>query len=400
MIAGGGAAGFFAAIHAKASKPNARIMIIEKSQKLLSKVLVSGGGRCNVTYNETDLEALLKNYPRGRTLLKWVLRKWGVLNTIRWFEAHGVELKTEDDGRMFPVTDDSRTVAGALLNAAEQLGIIIRTGTGIESILPENGIFRVQVTGKEIILAKNVIIATGGFPKKEQYRFLQNLGLEISDPVPSLFTFNIPDKSLHELKGISSSWGRVKIKGLEGWYEGPVLITHWGISGPAVLKTSAYLARELRAMNYEFTAMVDWTGLGEEEAREHFISHLLMNSAKQICNANPFSFPRKLWEYLLAKSGIPNDKLCRDLNKNEKNKLLENCIRTELKASGKTTFKEEFVTAGGVSVNEIDANTMQSKKIPGLFFAGEVIDMDGITGGFNFQAAWATGYIAGSSAVK
>jgi predicted Rossmann fold flavoprotein len=199
---------------------------------------------------------------------------------------------------------------------------------------------------------------------------------------------------------VSSPWGRVKVKGLDGWFEGPVLITHWGVSGPAILRASAWLARELHNLNYHFSVLIDWTGMGQERASEHFISHLLMNSAKQIGNANPFLFPRKLWEYLIDKSNIPVDKTCRDLSKNEKNKLLELCIRSEYQTKGKTTFKEEFVTAGGVALGEIDSNTMMHKNIPGLFFAGEIIDMDGITGGFNFQAAWATGYIAGSSAAK
>jgi predicted Rossmann fold flavoprotein len=400
LIVGGGAAGFFAAIHAKATKPHLNIVIAEKSDKLLSKVLISGGGRCNVTYNEPDLDSLLTQYPRGRLLLKWVLRKWGVVNTIRWFESHGVELKTEEDGRMFPISDDSKTIASALLNAADQLGITVLTKKGVRGIqILEKG-FNVIFTDSEQMGCKKLVIATGGFPKLEQFGFLSRLGIEINPPVPSLFTFNIPDPELHELQGVSSPWGRVKIKGIEGWFEGPVLITHWGISGPGVLKTSAFLARELNALNYEFTAIVDWTGMGEEQAREHFISYLLMNSPRQIINANPFSFPKKLWEYLINKVGIEKGKLCRDLNKAEKNKLLELCIRTECHASGKTTFKQEFVTSGGVLISEIDANTMQSKNIPGLYFAGEVVDIDGVTGGFNFQAAWATGYIAGSSAAK
>jgi predicted Rossmann fold flavoprotein len=202
------------------------------------------------------------------------------------------------------------------------------------------------------------------------------------------------------MQGISTPWGRIKVAGHEGWYEGPILITHWGLSGPAVLKASAFLARELQESNYNFSTLVDWTGLGEETAREHFVSHLLMHSAKQIGNANPFEFPRKLWEYLIETAGLDASKLCRNLNKTEKGKLLELCIRSPYNALGKTTFKEEFVTAGGIALKDIDANTMQAKNIPGLYFAGEIIDLDGVTGGYNFQAAWATGYVAGSSAVK
>lgn len=399
LVIGGGAAGFFSAIHAKATKPKASVVILEKSNKLLSKVLVSGGGRCNVSHNQPDLSELLKAYPRGKSLLKWVLRKWGVVNTVRWFESHHVSLKTEEDGRMFPSTNDSSTIANALLVAAQNLGIEIITGNGLESLLPIENEFVVQTKEFEFA-AKSVIIACGGFPKIEQYQFISNLGIQIEPPVPSLFTFNIPDTQLYDLKGVSTPWGRVKVSGLDGWFEGPIMITHWGLSGPAILKASAFLARELHSSAYKYTVLTDWTGMGEEAAREHYISYLLMHSARQISNANPFEFPRKLWEFLLDRAEIKPDKLCRDLSKSEKNKLLEVCVRSEYKANGKTTFKEEFVTAGGVALSEIDANTMQSKKIPNLYFAGEIIDMDGITGGYNFQAAWATGYIAGSSSVK
>lgn len=399
-VIGGGAAGLFSAIHAKATKPGFEVIILEKSNKLLAKVLVSGGGRCNVTYNETDLSKLLMNYPRGRQLLKWVLRKWGVANTIRWFEAHGVELKTEDDGRMFPVSNQSRTIAEALLNAAKNLNVDIRMNCGVRAVKKVQEGFELILSDGNSILSKNVIVACGGFPKIEQFGFLQEIGLEITPPVPSLFTFNIPDPDLHKLMGVSSVWSRVKIKGLEGWQEGPVLITHWGLSGPAILRTSAFLARELYRLNYDFTAIVDWTGQGEEISREHFVSFLLMNSAKKIANTNPFPFPQKLWDYLIQKAGVEHSKICRDLSKSEKNKLLELCIRCEFDVKGKTTFKEEFVTAGGVSIAEIDPNTMQALSIPGLYFAGEIVDMDGVTGGFNFQAAWATAYIAGSSAAK
>lgn len=360
---------------------------------------ISGGGRCNVTHNQTDLTELLKNYPRGKSLLKWVLRKWSVTNTIRWFETHGVQLKTEEDGRMFPITDDSRTIVGALQNAAEQLGVEVWLSCGIDHI-EKNDIGFTCTQGNNHIQAKKIILASGGFPKSEQYQFLREMGLEIVEPVPSLFTFNIPQPELHALQGISTPWGRIKVEGHEGWYEGPILITHWGLSGPAVLKASAFLARELHETNYNFNALVDWTGMGEETAREHFVSHWLMHAAKQIGNANPFEFPRKLWEHLIETCGLDSSKLCRDLNKAEKGKLLERCIRSPYTALGKTTFKEEFVTAGGIALKEIDANTMQAKNIPGLYFAGEIIDLDGVTGGFNFQAAWATGYIAGSSAVK
>lgn len=400
MIIGGGAAGFFASIHAKATKNNLRVVIAEKSGKLLSKVLVSGGGRCNVTHNQTDNAELLMAYPRGRSLLKWALRKWSVTNTIRWFETHGVELKTEADGRMFPATDSSQTIANAILDSAEKLGVEVHTGLGLEKITVKDDGFHCLFNDKSEWISRRVIIATGGFPKKEQFDFITSLGIEIEDPVPSLFTFNIPDKDLHALMGISTIESKIKIESMPDWYEGPVLITHWGLSGPAVLKASSYLAKELHAANYKYTILVDWSAMGEETAREVLDSNLLMNSAKKLINTNPFDLPGRLWEFILQRSKVSAEKICRDLSKKEKNQILEQTVRCKFKANGKTTFKEEFVTAGGVITSEIDHDTMQSKKIKGLYFAGEVINMDGITGGFNFQAAWATGYLAGSSAAK
>lgn len=405
-MVGAGAAGFFAAINAKAVKPQKRVLIIEKTGKILSKVLVSGGGRCNVTHNETDLAALLTNYPRGKGLLKWTLRKWSVTNTIRWFERHGVALKTEEDGRMFPVTDKSSTIIDCLVQTAQNLGVQWETKTDMELLRPLNGGgFEVETSSGQLITAKTVILACGGWAKSEQYDFLRELGIEIINPVPSLFTFNVPDTPLKELQGVSVPWGRVKITGMEGgtdngWFAGPVLITHWGLSGPAVLKASAFLARNLEEVNYVATALVDWTGMGEEKARSLFEADLLMNAAKKIINVNPFGLPKRLWVHILNASAIDEDKTVRDLSKSEKNKILEFAVRTPLNIQGKTTFKEEFVTAGGVATTEVDKDSMESKSIPGLFFAGEILDVDGITGGFNFQAAWSTGYVAGVKAAE
>ncbi len=401
LVVGGGAAGFFAANHAKSSRQKARVIITEKTGKLLSKVIVSGGGRCNVTHNQTDNNELLLAYPRGKAILKWALRKWSVTNTIRWFEAHGVTLKTEADGRMFPMTDNSETIANCLYDSAIELGIEVHIKTSIVSFkpLPEKG-FLVTTDSGDSFKTKAIILASGGYNKLEQYQYLMDLGINIESPVPSLFTFNISDKKLHALMGVSTFGSKIKIMGAGDWYEGPVLITHWGLSGPAILKASAWLAPELAAMDYKYTVLVDWTGMGEEAGRDVFASALRMHAAKKISNVNPFDLPGRLWEFILDRAKIDPDKLCRDLSKPEKNRILENSIRCDFKAKGKTTFKEEFVTAGGVSTSEIDHDTMAAKKVPGLFFAGEIIDMDGITGGYNFQAAWATGYVAGSSAGK
>ncbi len=406
LIVGGGAAGYFAAIHAKTAKPAKKVLIIEKSNKLLAKVAISGGGRCNVTHNEPDLASILEYYPRGRGLLKWALRKWGVTNTIRWFERHGVQLKTEEDGRMFPISDDSATVVDCLLHEAERLGVECITSTGLKSFEPlsPKG-FRV-VTDKGInIVAKSLILACGGFPKLSQFDFIIRHGIEIIEPVPSLFTFNITDKELHSLMGISVQGCKVRVVGMDsgpekGWFSGPVLITHWGLSGPAVLKASAFLARELYAENYDVNMLVDWTGMGEEKARSLWDADLLMNAAKKVGNTNPFHLPARLWDLLLNRASVNAETVVRDLSKQDKNRLLENCIRSPFSVKGKTTFKEEFVTAGGVSITEIDKDTMECKKIPGLFFAGEIIDLDGVTGGFNFQAAWCTGYLAGVRAIE
>ncbi|MBL7812264.1 MAG: NAD(P)/FAD-dependent oxidoreductase [Bacteroidetes bacterium] len=403
LVLGGGAAGFFAAIHAKASKPGANVVILEKSNKVLAKVLISGGGRCNVTHNDTDNSSLIKNYPRGRALLKWPLRKWGVTNTIRWFERHGVMLKTEEDGRMFPESDSSESIAGALTDEVSRLGIPWHLRSGVSRIEQAESHFEVYLDNGNLWNARRVIVACGGFPKLESYAFLQNLGLEIVPPVPSLFTFDIKDPKLHELMGISTLGSRVKAEGMEaedgqGWFEGPVLITHWGLSGPAVLKASAWLARGLYDKKYNFRLFTDWSGLGEEKARESLISLWLMNAAKQVGNVSPFGMASRLWGYLLQRAGVPADKLCRDLTKHERNKLVELCVRCPFDVRGKTTFKEEFVTAGGVASQEVEKDSMESKKVPGLFFAGEILDIDGITGGFNFQAAWSTGQMAGVSA--
>jgi predicted Rossmann fold flavoprotein len=406
LVVGGGAAGFFAAIHAKASKPAKRVHIIEKSNKVLAKVLISGGGRCNVTYNEPDLTAILEHYPRGRGILKWAIRKWGVTNTMRWFGRNGVPLKVEEDGRIFPVSDSSASIAGCLTSVAARLGVTWETHTGLKSIKPlEGGGFEALTETGNTIRTSVVLLACGGFPKLSMFSFITDLGIEVEPPVPSIFTFNIADPSLHALKGVSVPWGKVRVAGMDagnekGWFSGPILITHWGLSGPAVLKSSAWLARELAACNYSFTVLVDWSGLGEEKGRSLFEADLLMNSAKKIVNVNPFTLPSRLWEYLIVRAGINSDTVVRDLAKTDKNRLLEQCIRCLWQAEGKTTFKEEFVTAGGVASHEVDKDTLECRKVPGLYFAGEILDIDGVTGGFNFQAAWSTGYVAGVRAAE
>jgi predicted Rossmann fold flavoprotein len=288
-----------------------------------------------------------------------------------------------------------------LYSTAAEQGVEIILKTGIKSIKPgEFKGFKVCTDKEEWFHTKAIIIAAGGLNKIENYNFISDLGIEIIPPVPSLFTFNIPDKKLHVLMGISTLGSKVKIAGTKEWYDGPILITHWGLSGPVVLKASSWLARELAEMQYKFTCLVDWTSMGEEKGRDVLQASLLMQNAKQIGNANPFDLPARLWDFILEKARVPQEKLCRDLSKPDKNRILENSIRCEFNARGKTTFKEEFVIAGGVSTAEINHDTMGSKKVPGLFFAGEIMDIDGITGGYNFQAAWATAYLAGSSAGK
>jgi predicted Rossmann fold flavoprotein len=397
VVIGGGAAGFFGAIRAASRLPDAQVTILEKSSKLLSKVRISGGGRCNVTHHCFEPGPLSAHYPRGQKLLKQLFRTFGADDTVRWFEERGVRLLTEADGRMFPHTNSSETIIACFLEEARRLGIQIITGRGIQALQPEEG-GRIRLLWEGgSMLADRILLTTGGAPKAEAYQWLERLGHPIEKPVPSLFTFNIPDKELHQLAGISVPRAAVRIETTKLAYEGPLLITHWGLSGPAVLKLSAFGARWIQEQNYRFGVQVRWIALAEEEAVRSQLQHYAQANPRHRIRKYPlFELPLRLWLFLCQKAGIGEEERWMEVSKKTSNRLLEVLYRDRYGVAGKTTFKEEFVTCGGVSLLAINPQSMESRQVPGLFFAGEVLDIDGITGGFNFQAAWTTAWIAGS----
>lgn len=395
-VLGGGAAGFFAAISCKAHHPDSTVILFEKSNKLLSKVQVSGGGRCNVTNACFSISQLAKNYPRGEKELKKSFSIFNTNHTVQWFESRGVKLKTEPDNRMFPVTDNSQTIIDCLMNEAQKSGVEIKINTPVLSMNKNENVFSLMLNDREEMFFDKIIVATGGSPKMEGFDWLKKLGHNIESPVPSLFTFNIPDNSVIELKGVSVENAIVRIQGTNLKQEGALLITHWGMSGPAVLKLSAWGAKILNEMNYDFKININWLGkANEDEVRKELNSEAEKFKMKKISNQKPFAIPTRLWEFLLEKSEINLEIRWLDLGKTKLNKLISTLTNDEYSVKGKTTFKEEFVTCGGVSRQDVDFLTIESKVCKGLYFAGEVLDVDGVTGGFNFQAAWTTGFIAG-----
>lgn len=394
---GGGAAGFFAAIAARAHNPKARISILEKGDKLLAKVRISGGGRCNVTHDQPHTKRFAQHYPRGERFLRKVFEQFAMPQTVAWFAAHGVPLKAEADGRMFPVTDDSATIVERLLAACKEgeVGIVRharvigmqRTGTG----------YRLQLAQAAEQVHDKVIIAAGGHPTASAYTWLERLGHTVVPPVPSLFTFNL-EQPMKDLMGVVAPNARVRIEGTGLEAEGPILITHWGLSGPAVLRLSAWGARELNARDYRYVVRVNWTGTNEAEVRLRLIQESALHGGRTLSNASPFELPRRLWSHLLERVGIDAGRPLSTLGRKDRDRLIDLLVNDRHAAVGKSTFKEEFVTAGGISLNEVDPGTLESRILPGVHFAGEVLDIDGVTGGFNFQAAWSTGWIAGRSA--
>ncbi len=395
IVIGGGAAGFFCAVNAARMNPLLQVTIVEKSSNLLSKVKVSGGGRCNVTHHCFSIAGMIKKYPRGNSFLKKAFHHFFTTDTIEWFKERGVELKTESDRRMFPTTDSSQTIIDCLMKDANKYGVGILMNREAEQLTIDNGQWIIAFKNNERIQCDYVCIASGGYPKAIQFEWLKKLGHTIEEPVPSLFTFNMPGNSITELMGVVADNATVKINGTKLSSQGPLLITHWGMSGPAILKLSSFAARELAVANWHFTISVNWAGdYNENTARGKLQNMRFEMAARKIINTNPFNLPQRLWQYLLNQSDIKEDTRWADLPAREQNKLIKNICTQEFEVKGKTTFKEEFVTAGGISLNEIDYNTMQSKIVPHLFFAGEVINVDGVTGGFNFQNAWTTGWIA------
>jgi predicted Rossmann fold flavoprotein len=394
-IIGGGAAGFFAAISAKEHHPSAEVTIFEKSQKVLSKVKVSGGGRCNVTNGCSDIDELIKAYPRGGKKLKWAFKEFNTTDTVKWFEDRGVPLTLQDDGCYFPVSQNAQSVIDCLLNECRIKNIAILIGKGIEQISPnENGI---ELKLKEETLQfEKVIIASGGSPKTSGLDWLKDLGHTIEECVPSLFTFNMPNESVKELMGIVKEEVITTIQGTKLKGDGPLLITHWGMSGPAILKLSSLGARVLSEKNYDFKVLVNWTNETKLDKVIAAIEEVVkFHPNKLLPNFKPFGIKERLWLHLLDRAGQAHTKRWEELGKKGFNKLIEILTNDTYEVKGKTTFKEEFVTCGGVSLEDINMSSMESRKVKNLYFAGEVMDIDAITGGYNFQGAWTTGFIAG-----
>ncbi|MEZ5016236.1 MAG: NAD(P)/FAD-dependent oxidoreductase [Flavipsychrobacter sp.] len=393
-IIGGGAAGCFAAANISVNSGDT-VTLYEKTGKLLQKVKVSGGGRCNVTHACFDVPELITKYPRGKQFLKKSLYQFPPQNTIKWFEERGVVLKTEEDGRMFPTTDSSQTIIDCLTKALFKNKVHIAYHKAIKKIEPLDVGFKLHFADGSTSRADKVLIACGGFPKVEQYNWIKELGHTIENPVPSLFTFNMPKHPITKLMGVAVPEVTLKIKGSKSAQLGPLLITHWGMSGPVVLRTSAWAAKELSEKDYDFNILINWLdNVTEEELKAQFVDMRQVQGKQLVKGKNPFQLPKRLWEYFTTEAGVADNTKWGDLSAASQNKLLNMLIRDEYHIKGKTTFKEEFVTCGGIKLSEVDAQTMESKKTKGLYFAGELLNVDGITGGFNFQHAWSSGYIA------
>jgi predicted Rossmann fold flavoprotein len=399
VIIGGGAAGFMSAITAARVNPSAQITILEKSAHLLSKVRISGGGRCNITHRDLPHREFATHYPRGEKQIPGLLHHFSPADTIDWFRQLGLQTKTETDGRIFPVSDNSASVIECLLNEAKKRNIRIETNAGVDSIsVTERQTFHLK-NRQGNVDADRLIIACGGFPKRHQYLWLNELGHQIIDPVPSLFTFNLPKHKLNALPGIAVSQATVRIPGAKLKVTGPVLITHWGLSGPAILKSSAMAAIYFHAQEYRVNFSVNWMGEINGEDIYTFLKEIKDHQPTKACNKSPFeSIASRLWQYFLAESGIDDSANWQHVSFKQIRHLSELLTNNEFRTDGVTRFKEEFVTAGGIDLKEIDLRTMASRVHPGLFFAGEIINIDGVTGGFNFQNAWTTGYIAGTNA--
>ncbi|MCW5898178.1 MAG: NAD(P)/FAD-dependent oxidoreductase [Flavobacteriales bacterium] len=396
VVVGGGAAGFFAALSAHAHHPQAGITLLEKTADTLAKVRVSGGGRCNVTHACPHPRRFASHYPRGQAFLRKSFERFGQPETVRWFRERGVELKTEADGRMFPVTDDSGTIVGLLREHAALAQVRVLLRSAVVGVEKRGAGFTVRSSNDGVHHADKLIVTTGGLAKPEAYNWITALGHSIVPPVPSLFTFNMPGEPIRELMGVSVEVAQVRIIGTDLESTGPLLVTHWGMSGPAILRLSAWGARVVHDMGYRFAIRVNWLGgASEHDVRKGMQERALELARKRSGNVSMPGIPRRLWSHLLEKAGIDPARPWGELPRKERDRLIDTLTNDRYTVQGKTTFKEEFVTAGGVPLDEVDPLTMESRMAPGLFFAGEVLDVDGITGGFNFQAAWTTGYLAG-----
>ena len=395
IVIGGGAAGFFAAI--AAAEAGADVTLLEKSARFLDKVRISGGGRCNVTHACFEPREFMARYPRGGKALLGPFTKFSARDTVAWFEARGVKLKTEADGRMFPTTDSSQTIVDCLMNAAQKAGVKLRLNCAVESVVKNaEGEFELTLAGGEKISGDRLLLATGGCRAAAAGQMAVSLGHQIESPVPSLFTFQIEAPWLRSLAGVSLELAEVSVPSAKLRERGPLLVTHWGLSGPAVLKISAWGARALHDLNYQFPLLVNWLpGSNTERILQEFQARRESAGAKLLVNVPLFPLTARLWEQLVLAAGIARDTRWSALTRAQAQALAQQILRSEFSVTGKSLNKDEFVTCGGVKLGEVNFQTMESKLCPGLFFAGELLDIDGVTGGFNFQAAWTTGFIAG-----
>ncbi len=412
VVIGGGAAGFFGAVTCASAHPHTQVTLLEAGRQPLSKVRISGGGRCNVTHACFDPAALVQYYPRGGKALRGAFSRFQPKDTVAWFKSHGVQLKTEADGRMFPVTDNSETIVNCLIEAAEEAGIQLRVGTAVKSVrrrpplAPPNqggeskGGFEVELKTGEIVRCDRVLLATGSNPLG--YRWAKDLGGHtIESPVPSLFTFNIPDPRLKDLLGVSVNDVRLRLPEAPPTLKeqtGPLLITHWGVSGPAVLKLSAWGARFLHEQHYQTPLLINWLPqYTQDSLRQMLLAVKSQLPRRQIATTCPVPLPKRLWMSLVTSVGIGAEERWAEVSKKALNQLVQELNQGLYQIKGKGVFKEEFVTCGGVNLKEVDFKTMESRLVPGLYFAGEILDIDGVTGGFNFQSAWTTAWLAGQA---
>ena len=415
-MVGGGAAGFFAAI--AAAEQGADVIVLEKTSRFLEKVRISGGGRCNVTHACFDQREFATRYPRGVRALLSPFQKFSARDTVNWFAARGVKLKTEADGRMFPVTDSSQTIVDCLMNAAQNAGVKLRLNCAVASVAKNaDGKFELVLGGAgsplpaagahgvtrptEKVSADKLLLATGGCRAAAAGQMAVSLGHTLEPPVPSLFTFQIETPWLRPLAGVSLELAEVSLPAAKLRERGPLLVTHWGLSGPAILKLSAWGARALHDLNYQFPLFVNWLPeLNEEKIIRDFQSRRASAGAKLLVNVPLFPLPARLWEQLVLAAGIARDTRWSALTRAQSHALARQILRSEFFVSGKSLNKDEFVTCGGVRLGEVNFQTMESKICRSLFFAGELLDIDGVTGGFNFQAAWTTGFVAGNAMAK
>ncbi|MGB6300431.1 MAG: NAD(P)/FAD-dependent oxidoreductase [Rivularia sp. (in: cyanobacteria)] len=408
VIVGGGAAGFFAAIAAAKTNKNASVVLLEASRQLLAKVRISGGGRCNVTHALFDAKGFIQNYPRGSKALLGAFSRFQAQDTVKWFAQAGVQLKTEADGRMFPVTDNSETIVDCLLKNALAYKVQIRTSSPVVSVNYQNSVensedkddksrFEILLKSGEMLRCDKLLLATGSNPVG--YKIATKFGHQIEPTVPSLFTFNILDKELRELAGVSVNpvQIRLSVPGKPQLQQtGPLLITHWGLSGPAVLKLSAWGARTFHESRYKGTVTINWLpDSNQDEVRKELQQVRIEHGKRAIALHRGIKLPHRLWQYLISRAGIDKDTRWAELQKKSFNKLVQELTQGQYNISGKGVFKDEFVTCGGIKLKEVNFKTMESRLVKGLHFAGEILDIDGVTGGFNFQSAWTTAYLAG-----